>query len=776
METNGVTHAYVPPRELTIAPQLRLHTATADVDPITYEVLRHSLWNVNDEHGAHIIKVSGSPIALYGQDFNPTICMEDGEILYSGPFIQFMSGTADLMVKWTLERRSANPGIRDGDMYVSCDPWIGAPHQPDNYLMCPIFWEGELFGWAVNTLHLHEVGGVTPGSFCPDAANVFSEATPIPPVKLVSGGELQADVEEMIIRRSRMPSLVALDLRSQIAGANFARERILTLIRRYGADVVKGVMKRITGAAQASLAAKLREIPDGTYRDVQYTGVALPGDREIYRIELTATKEGDRISFANAGTDPAAGTLGCVFCGWRSAIVAATNAILGWDQLYATGGVIRCLDFEPAHGTMTCADHPSAVTMYSSVLITSAMAARVLSKMVASVPELAGDALGPSGFSNSLYTGFGGRDADGHPFGTVTLDQMAGGLAAFADRDGISTGGTWWAPQSSMANCEEVERNYPLLHLYRREVHGGGGHGRWRGGDGIVVAWVPYEGSELEFATTTAATVVPNTIGLSGGYPGAIGGHFRVADSDVWERMQRREPIADPDALRALGDCERVPPKLAGVPLGSSDLLEMRCPSPGGFGDPLLREPERVAQDVRDGRIEPAAALTYYGVVLDDLGDATARERTRRFSERLGGARPAAVVGDERLDGAQLAAAGESRLGDVPPTGEQPQVRVHEHVGVFEDGAYRCLRCTTQLGTLEDGYRCGLRVLDRPLPELGAHYVDPVAEVDAPLVARMLCCPGCGVLTDVEVARADDPVYDDVRVAADVLAVAWTVR
>jgi N-methylhydantoinase B len=740
-------HAYVPPQDLTVDPSLRLHTDVEEVDPITYEVLRHNLWNINEEHGAHIIKVSGSPIALYGQDFNPTICLEDGEILFSGPFIQFMSGTADLTVKWTLENRAVNPGIEEGDMFVCADPWIGAPHQSDNYLLCPIFWEGELFAWTVNTLHLHERGGVTPGSFCPEAPDVFSEPTPWPTVKLIKGDELQVDVEELLIRGSRMPSLVGLDLRSQIAGAHFARGRILELVRRYGPAVVKGAMKRIVTAAHDSLAAKLEKIPDGEYREVQYTGVALPGDRNAYRLELSARKEGGRITFSNAGTDPAAGTLACSFCGWRSSVVAAVNAILGYDQLFATGGVIRCLDFEPVHGTMTSADHPSAMTMYSSILITSSMGARLVSKMAATSPDTAADALGPTGFSTSLFTGFGGRTAEGEPFGTVTLDQLAGGLAGFTDRDGISTGGIWWAPHSAIANCEEAERSYPLLYLYRREVKGGGGHGRWRGGDGVVVGWVPHETSEANFATTSTATVVPNTIGLSGGYPGAIGGHFRVPESDIWERFGRGEPVADSAELHSLDGLERVPPKRAGLDLGPDDLLEMRCPSPGGFGDPLDREPDRVAGEVGAGRLTAKEARSYYGVVADSDGtlDAGATEIERRsvLSARLGGAEP-----KPDADG-----------------GAAPDVYVNEKVGLFGE-SYRCTRCDHELGSIDDGYRAGMRLVDRPMTDLGEHYVDPEVELSAPMVARMVCCPGCGTLTDVEVARADDAVVDDVRIWA----------
>lgn len=755
MQTNGVTTAYIPPERLEVADSLRMHTATAPADPITYEVLRHNLWNINDEHGMHIVKVSGSPIALYGQDFNPAICMEQGDIVFSGPFIQFMSGTADLMVKWTLEHRSQSPGIENGDMFLCCDPWIGAPHQPDNYLMCPVFVGEELFAWVVNTLHLHEIGGMTPGSFCPDAPDVFSEPTPIPPVKLVKGGDLQPDIEEMVIRGSRMPGMVALDLRSQIAGAHFARERIVALVERYGADLVKGVMKGIIDTAEASTATKLKEIPDGSYREIQYTGVALSGDRNAYRLVLTATKEGDSITFTNEGTDPAAGTLGCTFGGWRSGVLAAVNAILGYDQLFATGGVLRRLNFRPTHGTMTSANHPASVTMYSSILITSAMAARVVSKMVATSERLASDALGPSGFSNSLYTGFGGLDKNGAPFGTVTLDQIASGMSAFADRDGISTGGTWWVPQSSIANCEEIELSYPLLHLYRHEVHGGGGHGRWRGGDGIVIAWIPHQSSNVEFATTTAATVVPNVIGLSGGYPGATGGHFRVPQSDIWERFSRGEMIGDSKTLRELGGCEQVPPKLTGIPFERTDCLEMRCPSGGGFGDPLLREPERVAADMRTGVLNAGDAESFYGVVCHDDGtvdaDRTAEARAALYRERLQGAG-----------------------GDNNPSGDnglmaKPLVRVHEHIGIFqvENGyIHRCLQCGQYLGELQAGYRRSLHVVDRPLTELGSYYVDPSVEVDTPLVARMLCCPGCGVLTDAEIALSRDEVYDDVKISA----------
>ena len=120
---DGIDYSYVPPRELTIHESLRLHTeADERVDPITHEVLRHALWNVNTEHGNTIMKISGSPICAYGHDFNPSILDENGDFVFFGPFLQYLSAAAGAAVKWTLEYRSENPGIRDGDVFLDERP------------------------------------------------------------------------------------------------------------------------------------------------------------------------------------------------------------------------------------------------------------------------------------------------------------------------------------------------------------------------------------------------------------------------------------------------------------------------------------------------------------------------------------------------------------------------------------------------------------------------------------------------------------------------------
>jgi N-methylhydantoinase B len=68
------------------------------------------------------------------------------------------------------------------------------------------------------------------------------------------------------------------------------------------------------------------------------------------------------------------------------------------------------------------------------------------------------------------------------------------------------------------------------------------------------------------------------------------------------------------------------------VHLRAGDRLHVCVGGGGGYGDPLLRPPERVAEDVADGRVSPAAARADYGVAVDEAGrvNAAATAKLRR--------------------------------------------------------------------------------------------------------------------------------------------------
>jgi N-methylhydantoinase B len=230
---DGVARGYIPPTELEIDAALELHRdAGADVDPVTFEVIRYALLQVNLEHSALIQRLCVSPIVMLTRDFQTSVLTEEGELVFLGPNLQYFSNCHSLTIKWTLEHRSGNPGIGAGDVFLANDPFIGAPHQPDTHLLAPVFVDGKLFCWVANSLHYSDVGGSIPGSFCIDAQDTWAEPMNWPPVKLVEAGELRREIEELFARQSRLPHALLMDLHGAMAAIEGAKRKIEALVAR----------------------------------------------------------------------------------------------------------------------------------------------------------------------------------------------------------------------------------------------------------------------------------------------------------------------------------------------------------------------------------------------------------------------------------------------------------------------------------------------------------------------------------------------------------------
>ena len=380
---DGRARSYIPGPKLRVSRNLKLHTEEAEsIHPVTFEVIRNALWIVNQEQADTIRKVSSSPVTTFAFDFNTSIQNETGDGVVFAPYLQYFPGMADLVVRWTIENLSEFPGIHDGDLFVQNDPLIGVSHQMDFQAFAPVFVGDELFCWIFNSIHVRDIGGVAPGSFCVDARDIYSEATPIPPQKIVERGRIRPDIEAALMRHSRMPGLLALDLRSQMAGIHASRVRILDLVRRYGAATVKAAMRKIIRDTSRAVGERLRRLPDGTWTDVSYLGGMYTGDRGAYRVVLSMEKTGDQLVFRNEGTDPQVGSSNCSYGAWRAAVLASLCSMLAWDHRFCFGGVLEHMKFEGTEGTVTCIDRNGAVSNLQAIMMTIFQASKVASKMM----------------------------------------------------------------------------------------------------------------------------------------------------------------------------------------------------------------------------------------------------------------------------------------------------------------------------------------------------------------------------------------------------------
>lgn len=169
----------------------------------------------------------------------------------------------------------------------------------------------------MTSAHQNDIGGVVPGSFCQTATDIFSGPTPLPPFKIVTRSRIDRQMEELYRRHSRMPVHLSLDLRSAIAANNQTRDGILRLIDKYGADTVKSSMRKIIDTGEEAFAEKLRQIPDGVWRERVFMERAITGDRGTYRVDLEMEKRGEELIFRNHGTDEQTGCINVPFAAWR---------------------------------------------------------------------------------------------------------------------------------------------------------------------------------------------------------------------------------------------------------------------------------------------------------------------------------------------------------------------------------------------------------------------------------------------------------------------------
>lgn len=745
-----------------ISPDLRLHHVDDDrvdqVDALTYEVVRHRLWAITQEMGETLRRMSGSHVVTESNDFNFSICDELGEQVQVGTYNIGLIGSMDLAIYWTLQHRSHNPGISAGDMFLCNDPWIGGGlHQNDAAILAPIFHDGKLFGWTTAIAHQVDLGGSRPGSFSPSAKDVFDEAVPTPPLKVVRDGVLQEDVADAWVRRSRLPHMVGLDLRAKIAANKNAAERVLRLIEKYGADTVKAVMRRMMNDAESRLRAKLEDLPDGTWTAVGYQEQSRTGDRGLHAIKVALTKQRDRLVFDFRGTAEQTGIINCPYPGLRAGVVFTVLPLLAGDIPWAAGGLMRCFEIITEENTITNASFPAAVGKgpFGPAWGAGNLVAEVLAKMLDAAPDHRQDVQSICNGTTDLcvVSGVDVRGGGRKGFVSPIFDVMAGGYGAQVHYDGVDTGGRLIIPSARAPDVEMTEYLYPLVALWRREQIDSGGPGRQRGGMSGSVCYVqhPDQDTEMSLVVSGNGKAANQNVGLAGGYPGNSQLDIVVRDVAV---PQLVGASSIPGGLDELGGEPEVLPCEGESVLGPNDALYLHWQAGGGYGDPLLRPAAGVGEDLLQVRVSTDAARDVYGVVLgaDGTVDAAATADTRQAIRR----RRAQRSGVSDVD---LASIGEPDL--------THSRRLDDNFAVVDSpngGSVFCAHCATVIGPVADGAFVSTLVRTDSLPTEGGPHIwsDPSVYVDDEIVFRQLFCPGCLTVVYSRVVPVGHPLPDDI--------------
>jgi len=561
-----------------------------DVDPVTLEVVRNGCEAVCEEMNATLIRTSYSPNIKERRDCSCALFDGDGEMISQAENMPVHLGAMPFSVAAALDRFPP-ADLQPGDAVLVNDPFHGGAHLPDLTLVTPVFEGGEVVAFAANRAHHADVGGARAGSVAADSTEIYQEGLRIPPVKLYEGGERNPAVMAMVRANVRTPEERQGDLRAQEAANRTGSRRFEELLDEHGPGEVEAALAEIKDYSERRMRAEIEDLPDGTYTFAD----VLDGDgqgNEDLPVRAAVTVDGDAITVDFAGTaDQTDGPVNAVFAVTASATYYAVRCVTDPD-IPPNHGCYRPISIETPEGSIVDPEPPAAVVggnLETSQRVTDV----VLGALAEADPERV--VAGCQGTMNNVT--FGGTDPrDSRPY--TFYETQAGGFGGRAGKDGMD-GVHVHMSNTLNTPAEVLETAYPLRVAAYSLREDSGGAGQFRGGLGVRRD-IAVRDHRATFSLL-AERHEHAPYGLAGGADGTTGGAWLERD----------------------GETTRLPAKATRT-LRPGDVVSVRTPGAGGYGDPADRSLDALARDVRLGKVSVEAAVEAYGVERETLEAALA--------------------------------------------------------------------------------------------------------------------------------------------------------
>ncbi len=628
-----------------------------DSDPIGYEKLFSRIRGGLVSARETAMNISASPIvrelgelcfALYSPE-GDSVALSTGIIVH----VHTMSDAIKYMVRHGWED---NPGIEPGDIFANNDPVIGDVHNADVQTFVPIFWEGELVAWAGGVTHVVDIGAKTPGGVPFGPITRLDDGLDLPCMKIGENDELAAWHLKRCETQTRAPMYYLLDEKTRLAGCHMIREAVERVILEVGIDPFKRFSREVVEEGRRSFKSRIREMTvPGRYRSPAFGELtltdkeALPAQarRDIVLHSPFEVRIGGDGTYALDFDGASAWghhSLNCTPSAMQGAIwVQFTQTLICNDKV--NDGAYLALETNFPPGTMANMGDAGGSTGAAWGYLIPAFTGfpRTISRALQARGFIE-EVIGAYACAGNCYQG-GGIDQYGNSSAITHFELAAQGMGAKYVLDGTDHAAAMFNPEGDMGDVEMWELISPIVYLSRRRKASSGGPGRHRGGSSHEAVFL-HHNTPFWAVQNMGAGKMFTSPGLFGGYPGGLAYVHNVRGADLVGRAAAGEayPVADgsfdePALMEIGGEHEYKQDNFTTEqPIGEGDLYLLVLRGGSGLGDPLLRPPEAVAEDVRDDHLLPRFADSVYGVALGEDGapDAAGTERRR---EEIRGAR-----------------------------------------------------------------------------------------------------------------------------------------
>jgi N-methylhydantoinase B len=570
------------------------------IDPITFAVVKSGMDAIVDEVAYTVIRTARSEIVKDVMDYSAAICDRQGRMVAQAKTIALHLGAIPEAMASMLAQYGDD--LHPGDAVIVNDPYQGGMHLPDIFMFVPFFHEGVLEGFCVVICHHTDVGGRVPGSNASDSTEIFQEGLRIPVVKLYERGQVNEMLERLIGLNVRVPDRVLGDLRAQYAASQVGVRELGKLFARYGAPTVRTYLDELLDYAERLARAEIRGWPKGTFRFTDHIdddGLS----PEPIPIQVAITVHEDRVTVDYEGSSPQVkAAINSTLSYTKSCTYLSVRCAMKGD-IPNNAGVFRCIEVRVPEGCVLNPRPPAAVAARALT------GYRVFDAMLGALAQIVPDHVPAAGEGGNTVVCLSGTRPDRSPF--IIVDMICGAWGARPHADGIEAI-TNASQNLSNTPVETLEAQHPVRVEAYELIEDSCGAGRWRGGLGIRRSYRVL--ADEAFLQLRADRMKFRPYGLAGGEPAS------PARNLLQTRAGRKE----------------LPSKIASW-LVKDDLVTHEQPGGGGYGDPLAREPERVAADVWNGKITAAYAARHHAVVVDPrtgVVDAPATENLRSRARR----------------------------------------------------------------------------------------------------------------------------------------------
>lgn len=497
------------------------------MDPIMLSVFGHRFMSIAEQMGRTLQKTAISTNIKERLDFSCAVFGPDGGLVANAPHIPVHLGSMQEAVRWQMKHLGCD--LKQGDVILTNHPAAGGSHLPDITVITPVFIQGEIALFVASRGHHADIGGIQPGSMPPTSRELYQEGAAIKSFKLVQNGVFdEVGITKLLVDEpARFEGCCGTrcirdnisDLKAQVAANHKGISLLQKLVKEYSLPVVQvymGYIRRNAELAVNDLLRRVCALHGSILEAVDYMD-----DGSSIKLKITI--------------DGSAGTAVFDFTGTGAQVYGNTNAPTS-VTFSAIIYCLRCLidlDMPLNQGALA----PVTVVIPESTLLNPADDAAVVGGNVLTSQRLcdvifrAFEACAASqGCCNNLTFGMGATDTlEGFGY----YETIAGGHGAgptWHGRSGVHTHMT----NTRITDPEILERRYPVVLREFGLRQGSGGHGQYKGGNGVV--------RELEFCAEMAVSILSERrvfapYGMRGGKDGKQGSNILLRKTDTGYRQ-----------------------------------------------------------------------------------------------------------------------------------------------------------------------------------------------------------------------------------------------